>query len=240
LEKLQQCILNDNQLSGGIPSSINKLTELAILDVSGNNLTGNIPSMTALTQLAMLDASNNNFAAAALPAFLSELTNLQDLRLRRTNLNGALPATLQSLTKLNTLDISGNSFTGSIPNWSAMTNLRVLYAYNASLSGAIPSFIANLPALEWLALDNNGFTGTIPNGSYAKLEKLWLINNLLTGDIPASIKNNTKWSTFHVCTGNSLNNCSGDDSNPADRAAAAHGGSYDNHPTPGKEQYYLQ
>jgi Leucine-rich repeat (LRR) protein len=215
LDKLRYCLLNNNQLSGANPEGVNQLAALEVLDLSDNNFTGNIPHMGALTRLTMLDLSENNFTAAAIPAFLTGFTQLEDLRLKHTNRTGALPAGLQALTKLHTLDLSYNSFTGAIPDWAALTNLRVLYIYHASLSGNIPAFIAGLPALEWLALDNNNLTGAIPDGSYAALEKLWLNNNNLTGAIPAAIKTNPRWNTFHVCSGNNLTNCSGDNPNPA-------------------------
>jgi hypothetical protein len=215
LDKLQYCLLNNNQVTGAIPGSVNQLTGLEILDLSNNSFTGDIPHMGALTRLTMLDLSENNFTAAVLPAFLTGFTQLEDLRMKHTNLTGALPVELQALTKLHTLDLSYNAFIGSIPDWAALTNLRVLYLYHASLSGNIPAFIASLPALEWLALDNNKLTGAIPDGPYAALEKLWLNNNSLTGSIPAAIKANPKWSTFHICTGNVLTDCSGDNPNPA-------------------------
>lgn len=213
LDKLRYCLLNDNQLTGDLPDGVNQLTRLEILDLSNNKLTGNIPSMAALANLRMLDLSENSFTAAAMPAFLAGLAQLEDLRLKRTSLTGQLPAGLQALTKLHTLDLSYNSFSGSIPDWAALTSLRALYIYHASLSGSIPAFIANLPKLEWLALDNNSLTGAIPNGAYAALEKLWLSNNNLTGSIPAALRANPKWSTFSVCRGNSLTDCSGDNAN---------------------------
>lgn len=213
LDKLRYCLLNDNQLADAIPDGVNRLTELEILDLSNNKFTGAIPNMGALTGLRMLDLSENSFTAAAVPAFLAKLAQLEDLRLKRASLTGPLPAELQALTKLHTLDLSCNSFTGAIPDWAALTNLRALYIYQASLSGSIPAFIANLPKLEWLALDNNGLTGAIPDGSYPALEKLWLNSNSLTGAVPAAVKANPKWSTFHVCGGNSLTDCSGDNAN---------------------------
>jgi hypothetical protein len=236
LDQLQYCLLNQNQLSGTIPDGINRLTGLVVLDLSENAFTGAIPDMTALAGLRMMDLSENNFKADAIPAFLSQLTQLEDLRLSRTNLTGALPAAWQ-LVKLHTLDLSYNAFSGAIPDWAAMTALRVFYLYQSALSGSIPSFIANLPALEWLALDGNALTGAIPDGSYARLEKLWLINNQLTGDIPAAIKNNSKWNTFHVCAGNGLNNCTGDNANPADHAIALSAQRQDVHEKPSKAAY---
>ncbi|MDR3189088.1 MAG: hypothetical protein LBT94_07900 [Prevotellaceae bacterium] len=222
LDKLQYCLLNNNQLTGAIPSGVNRLTALEILDLSNNSFTGAIPHMGALAALRMLDLSENSFAASAIPAFLADLTQLEDLRLKDANLTGELPSAWQALTALHTLDLSYNSFAGSIPDaWSALANLRVLYIYHSSLSGSIPSFIANLPALEWLALDNNNLTGAIPDGSYAALEKLWLHNNRLTGAIPAALKANPKWATFYVCSGNNLTDCSGDNAAPAAYKASA-------------------
>ncbi|MDR3184639.1 MAG: hypothetical protein LBT49_04455 [Prevotellaceae bacterium] len=215
LDKLQYCLLNNNQLTGTIPDGVNQLTGLEILDLSNNSFTGNIPHMGSLTGLRMLDLSENNFTAAVLPVFFTGLTGLEDLRLKQTNLTGALPAGLQALTRLHTLDLSNNSFTGGIPDWAALVNLRVFYIYHSSLSGSIPGFIAHLPALEWLALDHNNLTGAIPDGSYAMLEKLWLNNNSLTGTIPSVLKASPKWKSFHVCSGNSFTDCSGDDASLA-------------------------
>jgi hypothetical protein len=238
LNQLQYLLLNSNRLTGALPAGINRLTGLMVLDVSENELTGAIPDMAALTEIRMLDLSDNRFTAAPLPTFLAGCTQLEDLRLSRTNRTGALPDEWKALVHLHTLDLSRNSFAGALPDWATMIRLRTLYLYRASLSGAIPAFVAQLPALEWLALDGNTLTGAIPDGSYPRLEKLWLIDNQLTGNVPAVLRNHPRWSSFHVCSGNSLNNCTGDDANPADRIAGPSPANRpDMHEKPNKSAY---
>lgn len=53
--------LSENNLTGPIPPTVAKLTNLEIADLSHNNLTGNLPKeLTDLSHLAVFNISNNN------------------------------------------------------------------------------------------------------------------------------------------------------------------------------------
>lgn len=77
------------------------------LNVSNNNLTGALPSQIGqLTNLRILNASGNNMTGV--PAEIGKLTKLQELNLSNNQLTG-LPMELGNLTALRKLDLRGNT-----------------------------------------------------------------------------------------------------------------------------------
>ncbi|BAP56822.1 receptor protein kinase-like protein [Thioploca ingrica] len=98
--------LSANQLSGILPNSLEKLSQLNSLDLSGNQLTGSIPNS------------------------LENLDNLSNLSLSQNQLTGSIPESLGNLSKLTYLILSNNQLCGDIPNTiSLLQNLQ-----NCSLS----------------------------------------------------------------------------------------------------------
>ncbi|KEH17415.1 putative leucine-rich repeat domain, L domain-containing protein [Medicago truncatula] len=110
--------LSSNELKGELPDCWNDLTSLQYVDLSNNKLSGKIPfSMGTLTnmELALLDLGENKFHGP-LPAWIGQsLHQLVILSLRFNNFNGILPSNLCYLTKLHVLDLSVNSLSGGIP-----------------------------------------------------------------------------------------------------------------------------
>ena len=85
-------LLQDNQLTGKIPSELGGLTKLERLYLNDNQLTGEIPSE------------------------LGDLANLRVLSLTDNQLTGGIPAELGRLTNLTVLRLAGNQLTGCVPN----------------------------------------------------------------------------------------------------------------------------
>ncbi|CAM6080177.1 unnamed protein product [Sphagnum tenellum] len=90
------------------------------LMLSNYNLTGIIPgaalsSLTALTQLWL----DHNSLDGPIPN-LSDLINLQSLRLQNNNITGDIPVSLASLPSLEELLLSNNNLSGTVP--SALLN----------------------------------------------------------------------------------------------------------------------
>ena len=158
--------LDGNQLTGEIPSEIGNLTNLERLYLYGNQLTGEIPPE------------------------IGNLTNLQILLLSSNQLTGEIPSEIGNLTNLYTLDLMNNELSGEIPpEIGNLTYLNIMVLKNNQLTGSIPSEIGNLTNLRILWLQNNQLTGTIPSeiGNLTNLEQFYLQNNQLSGEIPGSI-----------------------------------------------------
>ena|SRR3989344_6471195 len=88
------------------PKEVLDQTDLIILDVSGNNLTGALPAgIRHLTKLEELNASNNKMTG--IPAEIGQLSKLKVLNYAKNQITG-LPLELGNLTQLEVLDLSGN------------------------------------------------------------------------------------------------------------------------------------
>ena len=182
--------LNDNQLSGTIPTQLGNLANLEGLHLTRNQLTGTIPAeLGGLTSLEIL-ALGGNQLTGTIPPWLGSLANLEELYLWGNDLTGTIPAELGSLADLQELHLGSNQLTGEIPvELGSLANLQGLHLTRNRLNGEIPPELARLTSLEILALGGNDFTGPIPNwlGSLANLEELYLWGNELTGTIPAEL-----------------------------------------------------
>ncbi len=190
--------LPNNNLTDSLGGSqITGLTYLWNLDLSGNTLTGSIPSgMSDLRGLQDLDLSQNNLTGG-IPGELDSLPNLKKIRLGGNQLTGAIPTWLGSNhhDELVDLDLGYNQLTGSIPTkLGDLTNLRLLQLGHNSLDGTIPTEIGNLSTLVTLGLGGNSLTGAIPTeiGKLTNLIDLVLVNNSLTGAIPSALGKLTK------------------------------------------------
>ncbi|PRQ42832.1 putative leucine-rich repeat-containing, plant-type, leucine-rich repeat domain, L [Rosa chinensis] len=189
----------------GLTGNINcihwgNLTNLLLLDLSYNMLSGNIPSaLFSLPLLGRVDLSNNQFSG-----HFSEISNLSSysvkyLDLSRNNLEGPIPMSIFNLRSLNHLFLSSNNFSGSFPldGLQHLRNLSSLYLSNNSLLlchdatnfsysyypqfkylllaslnlRTFPDFLRNQSELLSLDLSDNQIQGKIPNW-------IWRSNNL--------------------------------------------------------------
>ena len=155
--------LTTNNLVGIIPSEIEDLSELEVLQLGQNTISGSIPvELCNLLQLYDLRI-NNNQLIGNIPSEIGNLTSLKTLFLEFNNLTGAIPSSLGSLTVLESLMINSNQLTGALPEeLGNIPTLLTLYVNNNGLSGEVPESLGNLPNLYALFLSTNSFTGTFP------------------------------------------------------------------------------
>ncbi|XP_039120615.1 receptor-like protein 13 [Dioscorea cayenensis subsp. rotundata] len=136
---LTNCIVN--KVSQSIPTFLSTQYMIEYIDLSGNNLKGNIPLW-----------------------LLENKTNLTNLSLRDNSLTGSFILPSQR-TKLEYFDVSNNKLTGEIPLsiGTIFPNLWYLNMSNNLLQGVIPSSVKNLSYLEYLYLSDNNLSGQFSN-----------------------------------------------------------------------------
>ncbi|KAK1435218.1 hypothetical protein QVD17_00979 [Tagetes erecta] len=86
------------------------------IDLSCNNLVGNIPpELTDLHELIVMNLSNNALLGE-IPQKIGDMKKLLTLDLSRNNLIGEIPSSMSQMTSLSYLDVSHNNLFGKIPS----------------------------------------------------------------------------------------------------------------------------
>jgi len=153
--------LSSNNLGGNLPDYLDEMVpNMEHLDVSNNNFDGNLPNgLTILKNLAYLDASSNTFGGD-FPRFGSQSYKLEHCDLSTNNLGGTLPPTIGNLLELTHLDVSANRLTGTIPEeTTGLFKLKVLNLGFNFMRGEIPQTIGDMKYLEELRLNTNVANG---------------------------------------------------------------------------------
>ena len=184
--------LQENNLTGQIPSEVGNLSSLIILDMDSNRLSGSMPSVLGnLANLQKFDLSDNELDGPV-PSQMGNLANLRILNLHTNQVSGEIPSELGRLSNLEELILLENQLTGEIPSeLGNLSNLTQLYLWSNDLSGEIPAEIGNLSSLTGLAIQDNQLSGVIPPelGKLSNLVGLHAWGNQLTGSIPSELGN---------------------------------------------------
>ncbi|XP_059652130.1 leucine-rich repeat receptor protein kinase HPCA1-like isoform X2 [Cornus florida] len=115
-------LLDSNQLTGSIPSSLGLVQTLEVVFLSNNKLTGPLPNLTGMDYLSYVDMSNNLFDASSLPPWVSSFPSLTTLKMERTRLQGQIPVELFSLSGLQTVVLRNNQLNGTLDIGSSHSN----------------------------------------------------------------------------------------------------------------------
>ncbi|KAG9440565.1 hypothetical protein H6P81_020730 [Aristolochia fimbriata] len=108
-----------------------------LIDLSSNNLSGDIPQELAhLLGLVSLNLSGNSLKGQ-IPNKIGELKQLESLDLSKNKLSGEIPSSISSLNFLSKLNLSYNNFSGKIPIGSQLQTLNdsSVYLGNDNLCG---------------------------------------------------------------------------------------------------------
>ena len=173
-----------NQLQGQLPDPLD-VASFADIDFSFNLFEGPIPLPTVEIQL--LDLTNNHFSGPIPLKIAESMPNLIFLSLSANQLTGEIPASIGDMLFLQVIDLSNNNLEGSIPSTIGNCSyLKVLDLGNNNLTGLIPGALGQLEQLQSLHLNNNSLSGMIPPTfqNLSSLETLDLGNNRLSGNIP--------------------------------------------------------
>ncbi|PPD89733.1 hypothetical protein GOBAR_AA03350 [Gossypium barbadense] len=186
ISNLEILNLGFNQLSGQVPSSIFKISSFKIIDLSSNSLSGTLPNDMCqhLPKLEGLYLSWNELSGQ-IPEEIGNLLDLELLNLKAIKgLTGQIPTLTFNISSLKTINLSNNSLSGNLPPITNVPKLETLLLWGNKLSGNIPNSISNASMLKNLDLGDNLFSGPIPKmlASLKHLEVLLIHdNNLITG-----------------------------------------------------------
>ena len=210
--------LGSNRLNGEIPTELGDLSNLKLLYISDNSLTGTLPQgLTRLTALESFHFHNNSGLCAPIDeAFQTWLRGIPSV-IGSSCATEDSPDDREALVQLYKA-LDGENWNSNanwlterpIREWHGVTNdasgrvTRLLLDSN-ELAGEIPKELASLTNLKRLELGNNYLTGEIPSvlGNLSDLETLMLGSNTsyaggLSGGIPKELGNLSKLETLNL------------------------------------------
>jgi hypothetical protein len=147
MDKLQECWLHRNQLTGTIPSELGGMKDVLDLRLQYNPLTGTIPeeifNMTSLTRLDLYDCQ----LTGTISTSISKLTNLVAFRIRANRgITGTVPSEIGLLPNIQELWLHITGLVGVMPDEVCAIrgpgDLEILQANCAATNGFEP------PALD--------------------------------------------------------------------------------------------
>ncbi|KAM3239377.1 hypothetical protein P3L10_014411 [Capsicum annuum] len=200
LRRLEFLDLSLNNFRGAIPSWFGFLHQLQVINIRNNSFTGSIPSsFSNMSTPETLDL-NFNSIEGQIPKVIGSLINLRELRLRGNKIISSIPLSLSNASRLETLDLSYNSLHGNIPEGIGnLHNMNSLVIQYNQLMGFISFKIFNISRIEVIAFTGNSLSGSLPNGLcnglpilkglYLSINKLYLSDNKLHGNMPTSLSN---------------------------------------------------
>ncbi|XLU55132.1 hypothetical protein S245_049780 [Arachis hypogaea] len=206
LSSLEELNLANNELKGQIPLSLFHSCNLAYLDLSKNNLTGEFNeyireySRCAHKPLQVLDLGWN--AITGVVPDISHLSSLQELRLDNNRLNGTIhegigqlsilielslannllhglisEAHFSGLSNLGSLDLSHNALVFNVSEeWVPPFSLSVLYLAYCKLGPNFPAWLHTQTMIEHLDISYTGISSTVPNWFWEPLPQMWNLN----------------------------------------------------------------
>ncbi|XP_050206669.1 receptor-like protein 7 [Mercurialis annua] len=168
----------------------NRLDWLTFLDLSSNNIHGQIPFWAGLKSLENLNLSHNHLTGFDNDSNILQWDQLRTLDLRYNMLQGSLP---MPPTSTSFYLVSRNKMSGEIsPSICNLNSLVMLDLSFNNFSGELPRCLGYLSdSLKLLDLKKNSFQGIIPsmwrNGF--KIKMISMSHNQLQGPLPRSLLN---------------------------------------------------
>ncbi|KAI2501545.1 hypothetical protein MHU86_12922 [Fragilaria crotonensis] len=191
LSDLQILDVSGNLLEGAVPVHLMGLPLLEILDINNNLLTEFPDSIPTNSGLSLLAFYNNPITGSFPTETIRNLPKLSHLDLSSTRFTGGMPSEIGELTDLTYLFMAGVNFTaGSIPDeYQSLTSLVDLSLKSSARTGLLPTWLKDLDRIVLLDLDGNQLNGTIPTiiGNMVNLVFLFLNHNQFKGNVPTEL-----------------------------------------------------
>ncbi|XP_039173494.1 receptor-like protein 7 [Eucalyptus grandis] len=185
---LGSCNLN------GFPEFLQDQDDLFFLDLSYNNISGQVPEWfldVSTTNLRHLNLSGNFLSSFAQDPIIFKWEQLVVIDLRFNKLQGSIP--IPASENMWYYFISNNRLSGEIsPLICNLSSIQMIDLSYNNLTGFLPQCLSNLSGtLEVMSLQSNNFIGKIPplNGNFCALVMIDLSWNKLHGPLPRSLRN---------------------------------------------------
>ncbi|KAI3949546.1 hypothetical protein MKW92_021298 [Papaver armeniacum] len=139
--------LNNLGLTGTLPINLNQLSALERLELHGNTLSGDLPTLKDLSSLEVVTLSGNNFSF--IPSdFFSGLTSVLKITLDHNPFaSWEIPDCFTTASKIKHFSANAsnmkdnNEFTGPVPSsLTGLQSLQILSLSNNFLQGSVPEF----------------------------------------------------------------------------------------------------
>ncbi|PIM97823.1 Leucine-rich repeat protein [Handroanthus impetiginosus] len=215
---LETLDLSWNVLQGKVPRSLERCTEIEIINFSNNDLNDCFPCCSNWIKLQIINIASNNFHGVLPATFFQYLKALMvdengpqpqldrlHLYLAETNIyyQDFIMVTVKGLdmdlrkilTIFTSIDFSNNHFQGIIP--ATIGELEIINLSNNDLNDFFPCWLKNLPKIRVLVLSFNKFHGNISclrenSSNWINLQIINIASNNFHGVLPATFFQNRK------------------------------------------------
>ncbi|KAM3731249.1 hypothetical protein ACB098_12G148500 [Castanea mollissima] len=173
-------IISNNSLTGEIPPLICNQTLLQVLDLSKNNLSGQIPEClgSLSNSLSILNLGSNNFHGT-IPQTWTLGCKLRMINLGQNKLKGLIPRSMSKCAMLEILDLGHNQINDTFPFWlGTLPELKILILQYNKFHGAIesPYFKSTFPKLRIIDLSYNGLVGNLPSDYFNSCSSMKILD----------------------------------------------------------------
>jgi len=191
-QRLVSLWVHTNILSGTVPTEIGHLTALVFTFLYDNLLTGMIPSEVGNLVACTRFFANGNMLSGTIPAEFGNLREMEVLEIGFNELTGTIPSELGNSVRLTSLGVYGNGgLSGRLESMldTLPTRLAVVHAGETSISGSIPTSVGRFFQLELLNIPENQLSGMLPSeiGLVSTLVRFNVLRNQLSGTLPSEL-----------------------------------------------------
>jgi len=155
-----------NKLDGHLPPQICNMSSLAYLDLSHNNISGELPQCIGDLGGSLVAINlRGNKLYGPIPMGYTRSCKLKIIYLSENELEGGLPRALANCKHLEELDVASNRIHDAFPSWlGALPSLHILVLRHNDFYGPVPSpaFDVEFTQLRIIDISHNFHVGPLP------------------------------------------------------------------------------
>ncbi|KAF5189189.1 Leucine-rich receptor-like protein kinase family protein [Thalictrum thalictroides] len=198
-ETIKYLNLSKNRFTGTLVNGgeLPMFESLKVLDLSYNQLSGELPEFNFVYELETLRLGNNLFSGLVPNGLLKgDSLVLKELDLSSNNLTGTV--SMISSTSLRVLNLSSNGVSGELP--LLVVDCVVLDLSRNQFTGNLSRLVKWGDSIEFLDLSQNQLVGSIPESSsqFLRLSYLNLSHNSLSNTLPTVLTQYPKLKSLDI------------------------------------------